>query len=209
MGAPKIQPTQTELDVAAVMHAVSDDEGRSHLCEPFGFQWQSRGYIAGTDGHRIAAVRSDAWQEFERERQPQIEHIINSITLKRLGEVSAANLGEECRLFPKSWDITMQFGEGAQSGLLSAVVTRKNGRGTKKIRPLGLGVSLPWIPRLEHLKRGLGVQLRYFVEAVDFCGSGTVYLHQGSELAPVVFIPYPATTLEAAPRFAFVMPVRL
>ena len=100
------QPTQAELHASYVQHALSTDEARTHLVKPFGIEWQGRGYVGATDGHRLSLQASESWRDFVREDAPQAAVILNSVeSAPRLGELSATALGDECRVFPKSWDV--------------------------------------------------------------------------------------------------------
>jgi hypothetical protein len=210
--AAKTQPTATELELATIAHALGDPARRHDT--PFGVEWQGQGYLCATDGHRLSAVRSASWRDYVRETAPRVSHLIDlAAGLPWVGSLSALALDGEARCFPKSWDVGLRFrgcGSGTRASL-TALVTRGSGKNERKLYPLGRELLIDWGEGsyLEQLSIPLGITLRYLLDAVDHCDSGTVYVHNAEELGPILFLPYPARRVEDAERFEIVMPRRL
>jgi hypothetical protein len=207
----RVQPTGLCVDLADLSHALGTDETRPHLCTPFGGACPDGvgGYLGATDGHRMALVRSEHWQKHERADAPPYQYVV-PWNAPKVGELSALALAEEPRFFPKSWNVCLSFGRADAAARLDVMVKRGSGRKERKIYPLGRELVIDWGEgsKLEDLRHDLAITLSYLLDAVDFCGSGSVRVFNAGSTDPIVFAPYGAKTLADAERLAIVMPVR-
>jgi hypothetical protein len=205
-----------ESAVADIAHAVSSDKVREPLNKPFSCEWRGVGYVCGTDGHRISAVRCADWQAVYRDNAPPAQHIFEAATKAvHVGSFNEAIL-DSARHFPAAWQTTVVLGRDGFKGCASITVRK----GSRSWKPFGERLGVEWVPSLEHLAFDLGMNLDYLLDAADHVGTGLVRVLAGGSapnkrgddhrgLDPVVFLPYNATTLEDAERFAIVMPVRI
>lgn len=217
MSARKVALSPLEQAVADISHAVSSDITRETLNKPFGFEWRGHGYVAGTDGHRLAAVRCADWQAVKRESGPQAHHVIESAMGSNVASGFDHRVLGAARHFPAAWKVNVTFGRDGFKGAAAITVCK----GKKEWRPFGERLCVDWVPTLEHLSFDVGVNLDYLLDAVDHAGTGMVKVlvsgsatlgkrgedHRG--LDPIVFLPYGADSLDTAERFSIVMPVRL
>lgn len=203
--ALKVQPTATELALADVAHAVSADTTRPHLCSPFGGAHDGRGYIIGTDGHRMALVRDAAWSSALRADAPPFAHLVQWAA-PFIGSLAAGALEDGARLLPSKWDTELSWHCDGEP-LLQASVLRGPGKKARKIHPLGLNVRVPWGLRLTSLRHALGITLPYLVDAIDFVGTGIVDVFNAGAFDPIFFTSH-GTSIAEAERFALVMPRR-
>lgn len=195
-----------EYEAACIAHAVSSDETREILNKPFGqvFKANGKGYICGTDGHRMAIVQSDEWARYARTNAPPAEHVL-PLQAKWLGEISAAAF-EDLDCFPKSWTVNLQISPlGAE---LRVSVEKGSGKSRKTLRPFGFNRVPVACMKLEQLTFDFGINLPYLLDAVEFIGTGSVHVWGTESLAPLAFTASSKPILEAQ-RVAVVMPVRL
>lgn len=200
-----------ELEAAEVAHAVSVDPVRMHLNRPFGQEMNGRGFVCGTDGHRLSAVECDAWQSFRRDDAPPAVQVIPWGASWR-GEFSAAAL-DNARCFSSRWDVSLHI--QPQAMLMHAHVGAGSGKKAKRLYPFGRdGVRVDYF-KLEQLTYSFGIQLCYLLDAVDFIGTGSIHVWSQSypkaldqEWAPLVFTA-PGVSIPEAKRIAVVMPRRL
>ncbi len=201
-----------ELEAAEIAHAVSSDETRAHLSKPFGCEMNGRGFVCGTDGHRLSAVQCDAWQGFARGDAPPAVQVI-PWDAKWRGEFSADAL-DDARCFSSRWDVSLDVQPRAM--LLHANVTSGSGKKSKRLYPFGRdGVRVDYF-KLEQLTYSFGIALGYLLDAVDFIGTGSVHVwsqHYPKErdqaLAPLVFTAPGVKSILEAKRIAVVMPRRV
>lgn len=208
--AKKITYGPGELELAQVAHAVSVDPTREYLNKPFGQLMQGRGFVCGTDGHRLAAVECEAWQGSKRDNAPPADQVI-PWGAKWRGEIVVAGLAP-ARHFPARWDVKLDV----QPKALIARVGVRSGSGKKAadVFPFGRdGVAVDWFRPLEQLPYSFGIQLDYLLDALDFVGAGVVQVwsneskkHQ--DLEPLCFTAGAKSVAEAK-RIAVVMPFRL
>ncbi len=146
--------------------------------------------------------------------------ILDSIIDKGLGHVG--NVWEpaldEARVFPRSWQVTLQFAERGYKAQLAIVVKRGSGKKERKLKPFGERFTVEWGEgaTLDILQHPLAVHLPYLLDAVDFVGTPTIHVYNRGELDPVILLPYrsgastaPEQAIESAERFAIVMPIRV
>ncbi len=183
--------TRDELALASILPAVSVDKTRTHLCKPFGQEMHGRGYIVGTDGHRLHAAACDGWRGYMRNDAPPAEQVI-PWDAPWLGEFNAAAL-DEARVFPAKWDVALECGPNGHQRLFCSVRAGKKAAG--KLYPFGHdGVKVDWF-KLEQLTFTFALDLRYLLDAVDCVGSyGAVHVRadkarkkENEGLTPLVF----------------------
>ena len=199
----------TALELVA--HACGSDRSRPHLCSPFGFEWRGNGYIAGTDGHRAALVRSEEWQQHVRDDAPPMRAILDlAAAAPQVGSIYTYDL-RMGRELPRKWRIRLTFPAAAdEMPRLNIVVSTLKAwrRGSKE--PFGPEIRVPWRGlALEHLRHPLAIELRYLLDAVDLIGTRTVNVHSTGELDPIVFVADYNSSVWDAERIAIVMPRRL
>lgn len=204
--AKKPAPTRLQLDLESVLPAVSTDKARPHLMTPFGRLMNGRGYIVGTDGHRLHAVRSDEWASHARPDAPRAEHVIPWHSA-RLGEFSAALL-DDAR--PLCWSSrcqsVLEVGSKGERVFFHAPAQSKN---KPALYPFGRdGVPVSWLVKLDALKYDFAVELPYLLDAVDFVGPGFLTIWGAGKLEPLIITPG-TRPAELADRFAVVMPYRV
>lgn len=196
-----------ELEALEVGPAVSTDETRQHMCKPFGREMKGRGFIVGTDGHRLHAVQCEAWKAFERPNAPRAECVIPWFST-RLGEINVPGL-EEARVFPARWDVSIEI--QPQIMLCHMRVPKGSGKKASHVYPFGRGgVRVDWF-KLDQLTIAIGVHLPYLLDAVDFIGTGLVIAwgSKADPLAPIVITAPGVKDLAEAKRIAVVMPCRI
>lgn len=214
MGAKKIW-TPTELALASVLPAVSCDETRLHLCKPFGRVMAGRGYLVGTDGHRLHAVAADGWQAHDRDHEPfpppPAEQVIPWDS-PWVGEFPAAAL-DDARHFSSRWGVRLECGPNGYQRLFCSVRTG-SGKKSKSAYPFGRdGVKVDWF-KLEQLTFTFGINLPYLLDAVDCLGSyGMVHVRSEHDpklpgLNPIAFT-CTSKPLREQDRIAVVMPCRV
>jgi hypothetical protein len=206
--ARKIQLSAHDLDLADVSHALSTDETRSHLCKPYGFEFNGVGYIAATDGHRMAMLRSEHWLDHVRHDSPPAQHLLDkAFGAKHLGSILAVSLDDAAAL-PRKWDIGITLWSDRDPSL-RITVTKGSGRKQKHLHPLGNELLVPWSGvRLERLREPLGMTLPYLIEAVEFAGTGSVDVFGAGPLDPIVVVPH-GSTPATAKRLEIVSPRRV
>lgn len=207
--------TPDELALASVLPAVSPDETRLHLCKPFGREMHGRGYLVGTDGHRLHAVAADGWREHLRDGQPNppppAEQVI-PWDAPWIGEFNAAAL-DEARVFSARWDVMLELGPNGYQRVHCSVRTG-SGKKSKALYPFGRdGVTVDWLVKLEQLTFSLGFNLPYLLDAVDCIGPGQIHVWSKHDkkypgLDPVAFTRTSKPLREQA-RIAVVMPRRV
>jgi hypothetical protein len=166
-----------------------------------------RGFICGTDGHRLHAVECEAWHERKRPSSPPAEHVI-PWDARALGEVSPEEAWDH---FPAKWDVSITISRDYKPALLATVV-KGSGKNEKRIRVLN-EVAVDWPIRLAQSPYAVALTLSYLADAIDFIGTGTVFVWgaphvKNPELAPLVFTPT-SDPIRDAKRLAVVMPRRL
>lgn len=201
-----------EYEAACVAHAVSADPARENLNKPFGQDMHGRGFVCGTDGHRLSAVECDAWQGFKRDNAPPAVQVI-PWEAKWRGEFPAAAL-DDARAFTSRWDVGLDV--QPQAMLMHARVRTGSGKKSKALYPFGRGGVRVDYFKLEQLTYAFGINLPYLLDAVDFIGTGSIHVwsqHYPKEhdqvLAPLVFTGPGVKSLPEAKRLAVVMPRRL
>ncbi len=212
----KDKPKLTEAQIVAgdVAHACASakDTKKPHLVKPFGFEVAGVGWVAGTDGHRMALVRSEAWKTFERDDAPRAASYVASAGMaagyQNLGTILADHL-EPARKFPVSFHV-QAFLEGTSCSVdVEHKVDRISGTKTTKIFR---HVPVEWI-RLDQTPGGkaCSMMLHYIVDAVDFIGTTvvTVWGCKEDALAPFYFTGPGHKSPLYAHRIAIVMPVRI
>jgi hypothetical protein len=193
-----------ELERELVMPAVSTDETREYLNKPWGQVMNGRGFVCGTDGHRLHAVACEAWDTFKRGNAPPAEQVIPWDEAKRVGELELGRL-DDARVFPAKWNVKLDV----QPHVVLAHVSVKRGKSKGDAYPFGRdGVRVDWL-KLDALTFGFGMHLDYLLEAVDFVGTGLVQVWGSEPLAPFAFTSTKVTTLREADRIAIVMPMRI
>jgi hypothetical protein len=198
-----------EYESTLVAPVVSSDETRAHMCKPWGQVINGRGFICGTDGHRLhaAACAPDAWQGYKRDNAPPGEQVI-PWDAKWLGEVNVGAL-DDARAFTARWIVAVDVQPHAVLAHVS--VKTGSGKASKTLRPFGIGgVRVDWF-KLEQLAFSFGMDLHYLLDALDFVGTGIVHLWGGGktpELSPVAFSSS-SKPLREADRVAVVMPMRV
>lgn len=213
MNAPILAPAETtctlEQAVALVSAAVSTDVTRAHLCKPAGTVLGATGYVFATDGHRAHAVRCNDWHMAKRDDAPPLGHVIPT-NLERIGSITLQNDDiETARQLPAKWYSALMLSrEGATLTCTLELGKKKNAR---KLRMLD-NARVGWLSGVKlALKKPVGMNLRYLLDALDVCGTCEVTLWQDpdkSELSPIVFTPGERLPLDGN-RFALVMPCRL
>jgi len=208
--AAKRQMTQAELHAFNVSHALCRDETRTHLVKPFGIEWQGVGYVGATDGHRLSLQASESWRDFVREDAPRCGRLLDSVAgAPCLGSLSATAFGDECRIFPATWDVWFTFGRGSERGYASVSKVVGSGKNEHRVYPFGRAVSADWIPSLDTLpEEGLAVRLGYLLDAVDFINNGSIPVFCAGTMEPIVLLPVGARAIAGAERIALVMPTR-
>lgn len=196
-----------EYEAALVAAAVSGDVTRETMNKPFGRELHGRGFICGTDGHRLHAIACDAWQAYKRDSAPPAEHVI-PWDARPLGEIQSEEAWEH---FPAKWDVAITLTPGYKVSLLACVI-KGSGKNVKRIRVLN-EVAVDWPIKLAQSSFAVSLTLSYLADAVDFIGTGSVYVWGGHhvknpELAPLVFTPT-SDPIRDAKRLAVVMPRRL
>lgn len=213
MGAAiKKQWAPGEYEAACIAHAVSTDETREYLNKPFGQVMNGRGFICGTDGHRLAAVECETWQGYKRDNAPPAEQVI-PWEAKWRGEFPAVAL-EDARCFSTRWDVGLDV--QPQAMLLHASVRTGSSKKAKSLYPFGRdGVRVDYF-KLEQLTYSFGIALCYLLDAVDFIGTGSVHVWSqdypkklDQETAPLVFTGPGVKSILDAKRIAVVMPRRV
>lgn len=209
----KPKPSQAELIAADVAFccASSKDPKRAHLVKPIGFELNGVGWVAGTDGHRMALVRSNHWSSFVRDDAPKAAHFVAPGIVEPLriaGTILADHL-EPARKFPASFHVQAYL-EGTSCAVdVEHKVDRISGTKTTKIFR---HVPVEWI-RLDQTPGGKACSLMvdYIVDAVDFIGSTvvTVWSCKEDPLAPFYFTSPGHKSPADAHRIAIVMPVRI
>lgn len=210
MGAVKKITTPEELDLASVQPAVSVDPARPHLHSAFGREMNGKGYLVGTDGHRLLARVSDAWQKHARPDAPRCDVVIPWDAV-RLGEIEAKCLDDARGLLVSSRArATLEVTPQGQRVFYSV----KSARKAPDMKPFGdQGVRVDWF-KLDQLRHDFAIELSYLLDAVDFFGFGLltvwapVYKKFPGE-APIVLTRGAAATLAEAGDMALVMPRRL
>lgn len=183
---------------------VSPDPARTRLSAPWGCELEGRGYLCASDGHRLAAIRSNAWRAHAREDAPRMaDHIPWGAQ-----HFGALQLLEAMTLFPKSWGVSITLGQHFTR--LTARVNRGRGKNARRVTVLD-NVLTGWQLKLEYLTYHTSVNLPYLVDALKFVGSRDVHVF-GAPLGtedpdehPLMFASMP---LDLAPRFMLVMPRR-
>lgn len=200
--------TADELALSSILPAVSGDETRAHLCKPFGQEMHGRGFVIGTDGHRLHAAACDGWAAHCREAAPPAAQVI-PWDAPWIGEFNAAAL-DDARVFPAKWDVALETHAGGAQRLHTSVRTGKKG----KLYPFGRdGVAVSYF-KLEQLTFSFAVQLHYLLDAVDCLGVyGSIHVwsvcdkkHPG--LDPIAFTRT-SKPLREQERIAVVMPRRI
>lgn len=216
MGAKKIW-TPDELVLASVLSAVSSDETRPHLCKPFGKFMAGRGYLVGTDGHRLHAVASDNWQAHNRDAEPfpppPAEQVIPWDS-HWIGEFPAGALAD-ARHFPVRWDTRLEIGPNGQQRLFCGVRTG-SGKKAARVYPFGRGgVAVDWGLKLEQITFTFGINLPYLLDAVDCVGEyGVIHVWapkpnpKYGAIGPIAFTRT-SKPLREQERIAVVMPCRV
>jgi hypothetical protein len=201
-----------EYEAACVAHAVSVDPARDHLNKPFGQEMNGRGFVCGTDGHRLSAVACEAWSGFKRDNAPPAVQVI-PWGAKWRGEFPAVAL-EDTRAFTSRWDVSLDV--QPQAMLMHASVRTGSGKKSKALYPFGRdGVRVDYF-KLEQLTYSFGIALCYLLDAVDFIGTGSIHVWSqdypkklDQELAPLVFTGPGVKSIPEANRIAVVMPRRI
>jgi hypothetical protein len=199
-----------ELDAAEVAHACSQDPSRPHLHTPFGCLLGGHGFICATDGHRVAAVRSDDWRAYQRSDAPRLEAVLarNFVEIGEIGNGSEQGSG-----FPASWSAVVTLHPSGVA-TLDAYFERGPKKNRRRISVLK-EARVEWLAH--HLRLGetaIGLDLGYLVDAMAHVGTPTLYMHaepgrKGVDpLSPVVLTSTSKPPFECH-RFAVVMPVRL
>lgn len=199
-----------EYEAALVAPAVSGDKTREHLCKAFGRVLNGRGFLCGTDGHRLHAVECEAWQGYKRDDAPPAEQLI-PWDAKWRGKFDAVAL-EDARCFSTRWVVGLEV--QPQAMLLHASARTGSGKKAKLLYPLGRdGMRVDYF-KLEQLSYSFGIALCYLLDAVDFIGAGSVHVwskdaaeHQ--DLEPLAFTAPGVKALRDAARVAVVMPGRI
>jgi hypothetical protein len=203
--AAKPQPSPLERALSDVDHAVSGDSTRPHLNRPFGALVRGRGFVGGTDGHRLAIVQCNEWEAAKRDQTPPIEHVIpwDAPTLGWL----VVDAFEDARAIPARWQVGLAFDQ-RRSPTLTIGVPSGSGKKSKLLRPFGTAPIEPgWIGGfLENLNHELSIELSYLLDALDFVGTNSVKVWNGGVLDPIAFTPFGAASIESADRIAVVMP---
>ncbi len=197
--------------IALVADATGADPLRPSTLGPIGCVINERGYVAGTDGHRVHAVRCDDFGNVTR-TQPAapIAQIVPNALVK-VGEIVLCGIDLECaNLIPNAWKSIVTLDEyGAR---LSCSLTKGKKKKERTLRMLD-HAKVDWLHGFKlSLKKPVNCQLAYLRQAVEFCGGTvTVWLSPDlSEFDPLVFTPGDAARLPLdGERFAVVMPCRL
>lgn len=201
-----------EYEAELVAAAVSCDETREHLNKPWGQAINGRGFICGSDGHRLHAVQCapnelDAWRTYKRDNAPPAEQVI-PWDAKWLGSIQVAALAD-ARVFPARWRVSVDVQPHAV--LAHVKIETGSKKSAKTLRPFGFGgVRVDWF-KLEQLPFSFGMHLGYLLDALDFVGTGAVHLWGGGktpELSPIAFSSSSKPLLDAG-RIAVVMPMRI
>lgn len=192
--------TPVERDIASIRHAVSTDPARIHINTPFA----SGGYIVGTDGHRLAAVKSEKVPtDLERQDAPAWQQIV-PWDAPLLGQLQIGSF-EDTRAFPGSWSVGVILKPEDEPEIF---VSKRMGK-KRSLYPFGRSsVRVPWpAVRLEFIKKPICIELSYLLDALEFCLTGTieVYGSPTDDLAPLAFAPC-GQELRKASRIAVVMP---
>lgn len=215
--------TRDELALASVLPAVSADTARVHMCKPFGRELvPGRGFLIGTDGHRLHAVECEGWRAHDLDTAaretgapmpPPVAQVV-PWDAPWVGEFSAAGL-DEARVFPSRWQVTLEIGpNGYQRAHCS--VREGSGKRAATRRPFGLnGVPVEWLGKLEQLTFSTGLNLAYLLDAVDCLGSNTIHVwaergrkNSDEGLRPIAFTATRKPLREQS-AIAVVMPVRV
>lgn len=193
-----------ELETELVDHAVSGDPARVNLNKSFGqfFEKTGKGYIVGTDGHRLSAVQTEHWHGYKREGAPPAEQVI-PWDAKHVGTINVSQL-EGAYEFPRKWDARLRIEPKAV--FVAADFQRGQGRAKRKVRVLD-NVRVDWF-QLEQLKVPIGMCLSYLLDAVAFVGVPEVHVFGDGALAPYAFTASSKPIVEAA-RIAVVMTMRV
>ena len=216
MTAAKKIWTPDELALASVLPAVSCDETRAHLCKPFGKQMRGRGYVVGTDGHRLHAVACDGWRNWLRDGQPfpppPAEEAIPWES-PWIGEFHSSDLDDLRGVFSTRWEVTLQCDEHGGQRLFSSVA-KGSGKKAAKAYPFGRDGVPVKLFKLEQLTFSFGIGLGYLLDAVD-CVTGGGLVHVWSKhgpkypgLDPIAFTRT-SKPLHEQERIAVVMPRRV
>jgi hypothetical protein len=89
--------------------------------------------ICGTDGHRLHAVESAAWEGYKRGNAPPGDQVI-PWGAKLRGQIQVAGL-EDARVFPSRWDVTLAVEPHAMRVLVAA--PKGSGKKSAKLYPFG------------------------------------------------------------------------
>lgn len=217
MGTAKKIRTPDEWALASVMPAVSVDETREHICKPFGRAMNGRGYLIGTDGHRLHAVAAtpEAWQAHNRDAEPfpppPAEQVI-PWEAPWVGEFNAAAL-DDVRCFSTRWDVSLECGPGGSQKLFASVL-KGSGKKAARMYPFGRDGVPVSLFKLEQLTFTFAVSLPYLLDAVDCVGAyGSVHVWSKHDkkfpgLDPIVFT-HTSKPLREQDRIALVMPRRV
>lgn len=197
-----------EFEALQVAPAVSADPARETMNKPWGQSMNGRGFICGSDGHRLHAVHAEpeAWLAYKRDNAPPAEHVI-PWDAQQLGEISPEEAWDH---FPAKWDVALTISRDYRPSLFAAV-TKGSGKNEKRVRVLN-EVSVDWPIKLARADFSVCVHLAYLRDACEFIGTGTVYVWGGRkknpEIAPLAFTAT-CDPLRDQKRIAVVMPRRL
>jgi hypothetical protein len=208
------EPLTDAPAVATVAHACFEGDLRPHMNAPFGCLLGGKGFICATDGHRVAAVRSEHWRTYQRDNQPRLDAVL-ARDWKEIGEMG--NAAEEASGFPNGWHKLVTL-HPAGVGTLTAYIEKGPKKNRRKVTFLN-EARVDWLSH--HLRLGetaIGFHLPYLVDAWDVCAATTVFVHaehainKAKQLVvsperPLVFTPTARHPFESE-RFACVMPFR-
>lgn len=196
-----------EYESQLVAAAVSDDPSRQHLNKPWGQVMNGRGFVCGSDGHRLHAVQCEAWHGYKRDASPPGEQVI-PWDAKWLGEIVTGGL-DDARAFPARWLVNLDV--QPQALLAHVSVRTGSSKKSKSLYPFGHdGVRVDWF-KLQQLSFSVGINLGYLLDAVDFVDTQIVHVWGGGktpELAPLAFSAT-SKPLRESDRVAVVMPMRI
>lgn len=191
---------------ALVASVICKDPVRMGLNKAIGFELHGVGYVGGTDGHRVHAVRCDDWKrlDYGAEAVP-LAPVCTFSSLMHVGGLNYEGL-EAARAIPRKWHANLLIGPRA-SHLFASLTAGAKRKAKCKIFD---NVRVDWA-LLENASDSdpIGINLHYLLDAFDFIGTkGCDVWRSGIGMSPIVFTR-PNATLATSARFAVVMPVRL
>ncbi len=195
------------MNAAEIVESLRDfasvDPARVSLNTPFGCDVFGKGYLAASDGHRAALVRSEEWQTYVRDNAPPLAYVLPTAA-KHVGTIDVEAL-EPARYMPAKWECGIVLSADL-APRLTAEVVRGSGKKVRRITILN-DVIVDWKIGLD-VRQPIGIALNYLLDALDFVGMAQVHVWASDPFSPLAFTATSDPILDAK-RLAVVMPMRV